>query len=162
MIERWLPVVGYEGRYEVSDFGRVRSLIKAGLIKKQVLNPCGYLYTMLAGRKNFRTHKLVLEAFVGPYPKGKEARHLDGNRTNNMLKNLCYGTWYENLQDRRRHETDTVGERHPCAKLSEVDAVDILWLSGWGVKDRPIAEMYGVNTESVRRIRVGQRWAHLH
>lgn len=161
MSERWLPVVGFVGAYEVSDLGRVRSLLSGGLMKKQTLNKSGYLYTMLRGKKNVRVHKLVLEAFVGACPPGMETRHLDGNRKNNELSNLCYGTRRKNFEDKKRHGTDNAGGRHPMAKISEDDAIDILWLQRHGADARTIAESYGVCTEQVRRIRAGTRWAHL-
>lgn len=49
-------------------------------------------------------HRLVLETYVGPCPKGMECRHLDGNRTNNHLHNLCWGTHLENMEDWKKSE----------------------------------------------------------
>lgn len=96
--ERWLPAAGFEGRYEISDAGRVRNL--HGLVLKTSRTNKGYLRVL--GRF---VHRLVLEAFIGPCPSGMECRHLDGNPSNNRLENLLWGTPLENANDRRRHGT---------------------------------------------------------
>ena len=106
--ERWLPVPGYEGRYDVSDLGRGRSWVSPGRrtqprILKSSPTSAGYLAVSLTrgdGRKTTRTiHSLVAAAFLGPRPAGQEVRHLDGNPLNNTLGNLAYGTRSENRQD---------------------------------------------------------------
>src|SRR5712691_3060160 len=101
--EHWLPIMGWEDLYEVSDLGRIRSLDRRtprGIRRGQVLKPFpgrnGYLSVDLS-RDEVQTrrtmHRLVLEAFIGPCPAGQEARHgPGGSRTDNRLTNLCYGT----------------------------------------------------------------------
>lgn len=114
-IERWLPVVGYEGYYEVSDRGRVRSLPrltrKGNLQDGRILRPSGRksgyrrvdLWVNGVGRTHL-VHGLMMEAFAGPRPEGMEIRHLDGNPGNNYWPgNLAYGTRSENQQDTVRH-----------------------------------------------------------
>ena len=119
MIEQWRPIKGYEGIYEVSNLGRVRSLdriimkpnprngviqsfSKKGTIKKQVLINSGYLKVMLsAGRKtkNLTVHRLVAEAFLPNPDKLPQVNHKDEDKTNNCVSNLewCsekYNTYY--------------------------------------------------------------------
>lgn len=94
--ERWLPVRGYEGRYEVSDQGRVRSLVKGEprLLAMRTSNR-GRVQVPLTkdGKKRMLlAYRLMLEAFVGPCPPGHEASHLDGDKTNNALANLAWET----------------------------------------------------------------------
>ena len=132
MQENWLPVVGYEGFYEVSNCGRVRSItrevpygrfgrtIYKGRMLKLTRIKNGYLTVKLALRGHTRTtyvHDMVLRAFVGPRPftvnKG-EIRHLDGDKTNNTLRNLKYGDILENAADRVRHKN----ERKQAEKIS--------------------------------------------
>src|SRR5438270_713720 len=101
--ERWLPVLEYEGRYEVSDHGRVRSLDRTALkrsgvkqfhrgrIRKPNHHRAGHPFVSLSGhekKKNRFVHRLVLEAFVGPRPEGLEGCHNDGSPQNNHLSNL--------------------------------------------------------------------------
>ena len=115
-VEIWRDILGYEGRYQVSDEGRVRSLdrrvrlwtLQGGeqFVKKagRVLTPgvlsTGHLYVFL-GRGNRRAvHRLVLETFEGPCPAGMECLHgPDANPANNHRNNLRWGTRSENLKD---------------------------------------------------------------
>lgn len=125
MKEVWKPVVGFEGLYKVSNLGRVKSLCKTrrngtGWIvrKERLLKPCliGRVgksrHLMVNLRRNGvahgkYVHRLVLEAFVGPCPIGKEARHYpDRNTSNNRISNLQWGTKPEQYQDRIKHGTD--------------------------------------------------------
>jgi hypothetical protein len=102
---RWLPVLGYEGRYEVSDDGQVRSLLRWRGSQTRVLKPWpnryGYWCVSLSsgGKRNGLVHTLMLSAFVGPRPPGALALHTDDNQNNNTLPNLRWGTYSENLLD---------------------------------------------------------------
>lgn len=64
-------------------------------------------------KTKFDVHQLILEAFVGQRPDGRECRHLDGNPLNNCASNLCWGTHKENQQDRAVHGTGNQGKRNP-------------------------------------------------
>lgn len=123
--EQWRPVVGYEGRYEVSSQGRVRSLDRlisnplpsgtirrqriAGRVLKQTVCAAAGGYPRVTLRNGTEEHGLrcvhivVLEAFVGPRPQGMVVRHLNGQQTDNRLENLSYGTPSENNFDLVRH-----------------------------------------------------------
>ena len=103
--EDWRAVPGFEDLYEVSDLGRVKSLarLKRGRgnrmnpLRERILKatPCyGYLQVGLSedGQVTYKkVHALVLTAFVGPRPEGMESRHLNGDRRDNHLANLCWG-----------------------------------------------------------------------
>lgn len=112
--ERWLPVVGWEDLYEVSDLGRVRSLRHRGIanpnhwyggkiLKPQLVNDQGHLCVTLSRpgvhQKKALVHRLVMAAFAGPCPEGQEVRHLDGDPSDNRLIRLTYGTRQENMLD---------------------------------------------------------------
>lgn len=112
--EIWLPIVGYEFEYEVSNTGRVRSLTRThlqkngrrrtikGVEKVLQVNIDGYHVVTLYHESRFhmkRVPVLVLEAFVGPRPSHKHvAMHLDNNKLNNNLSNLKWGTDSENVR----------------------------------------------------------------
>lgn len=111
-IEVWKDVLGYEGFYQVSNTGKVRSLdrvvnaksfsktLKTGKLLKPSKNEKGYLRVRLCynGKtKMFRIHRLVFETFIGPIPKGYEINHLDENKENNALSNLSLVTHTENM-----------------------------------------------------------------
>lgn len=129
MTETWRAVPGYEGAYEVSDVGQVRSLDRVARtrwggtypIQGQVLAPTvqtnGYKYVSLKAdgtTRRVQVHVLVLEAFVGPRPERHQARHLDGGRLNNALANLAWGTASANIRDKTRHGTNTNANKTHC------------------------------------------------
>lgn len=107
-------------------------------------------------------HRIVLAAFVGPCPDGLEVRHLDGNRENNRLDNLAYGTHAENYADRIRHGTDNSGERNGKAKLTDADvraARDMRLRDGMSLAE--IGRILGVDARTISRAVNGECWAHL-
>jgi hypothetical protein len=121
-LETWRPAVGYEGRYEVSDIGRVRHSERKVPLAGQP-DTGGYPRVGLRANKGdplkmAAIHLLVLTTFVGPCPPGWQCRHLDGNRRNARLSNLKWGTPAENLADKRRHFSDSPLLRMRATKLS--------------------------------------------
>lgn len=113
MKETWKPVVGYEGLYEVSDLGRVRSVnrvLRDGRkLTGRLLSPGrdkdGYLQVLLSVdgvRQMCKAHTLVLNAFVGP-SNGQMCRHLNDVKEDNRLDNLVWGTSQENYDDYRKN-----------------------------------------------------------
>lgn len=119
--EVWKDVVGYEGLYQVSNLGRVKSLKReipfkntTKVIKERILAQYlekGYCKLSLSthkksGSNSIRVHRLVYEAFIGYIPKGKlfHIHHKDGDRKNNSVENLKLITIYEhNILHKRRH-----------------------------------------------------------
>lgn len=109
--ETWNTIAGYEGDYEVSDRGRVRSLPgynRAGGFLKPRPTQDGHLRVDLSRgnrAKSMYVHRLVLIAFVGPCPEGMEGCHFDGNPSNNVVSNLRWDTRSANILDAVRHGT---------------------------------------------------------
>lgn len=117
--EEWRPVVGYEGSYEVSDQGRVRSVdryrpgygglkFNRGRVLKPVMQRDGRPQVTLRGGEkgaSIRVHLLVAEAFLGPRPEGLHVCHFNGDPSDNRLTNLRYDTKSANELDKRRHGT---------------------------------------------------------
>lgn len=104
MTELWRDVPGFEGRYAVSDKGRVWSAFRGGRYLRPGRMSGGHLSVSL-GRKNSRcVHELVLTAFVGPSGKGCVARHLNGDHLDNRWpENLEWSTYRRNAQDKKWH-----------------------------------------------------------
>lgn len=120
--EIWKDVVGYEGIYEISNFGRVKSverdieIYQNGRVKiqhqkevimKQMTNHCGYLTVSLRKprkkRAKFMVHRLVATAFI-PNPQNKEqVNHIDANKKNNNVSNLERNTQSENMVHARQN-----------------------------------------------------------
>lgn len=124
--ETWLPVPGYEGRYEVSDAGRVRSLTRRDargcarpgrVLKGSINSRRGHVSINLFqanSRERWMVHALVALAFLGPRPSGQEVCHGDGNPANNNLSNLRYDTHSANALDSVRHGTHANAARTHC------------------------------------------------
>lgn len=172
-MEAWRDIPGFDGRYQVSDQGRVRSVdryigtkSKTGtqahrLLRGRVLKPQrhtnGYRQVTLRGR-TYLIHILVMRAFAGNCPDGHEVAHRDGDRTNNVFLNLRYATPLSNTEDKRTHGTFPIGETVHNAKLTATDVARIR------ASDRPQAHLaagFGVQQSTISRIKNRKRWAHV-
>ena len=140
-VEQWKPVNGYEGIYEVSSHGRVRSVdrtvtrsdgkvhrykgkvLSAGLSKRGGY-PLVSLYTQGKNQSHY-VHSLVAEAFIGSQTEGTHVCHYDGDPTNNHLDNLRYGTPSENKLDQVLHGTHYNTAKTHCPRGHELFAENI-------------------------------------
>lgn len=123
----WRPVLGYQGRYEVSDGGEVRSIphvvVRSNGVPNRVVgqvlaqNPSvkGHMLVTIERRK-VRVHRLVLEAFVGPCPPGLQGLHRNDDPAVNSLGNLYWGTPAENMNDRVSNGVHHYAKRTHCSK----------------------------------------------
>lgn len=129
MVEEWRPVPHYEGLYDVSSEGRVRShdrltfsknqRERTRLVRGRVLstrpNSLGYpqvtLVDLEGNRAQKLVHNLLANAFLGPNPPGQIVRHLDDNKLNNTIENLAFGTYSDNNYDAVRN-----GHQHQALK----------------------------------------------
>lgn len=164
MSERWLPIAGFVGIYEVSDMGRVRCVrARQGVRLNQPTigrkNRDGYMRVTLSNEPqpsiDKLVHILVLEAFVGSAGPGEECRHLNGDSTNNALKNLKWGTPLENADDKRRHGNVVKRERHGRAKLTDFEVAEI---RASKISQRAIAAKFGISQQHVSDLKRGLKW----
>jgi hypothetical protein len=174
MNERWLPVPGYEGLYEISSLGKLRSFprqTRAGILGGKPIagskDEDGYIratFSRDGKATRMYVHDVVLLAFIGPAPAGHEARHLNGHPAENDLGNLTWGTRSENAFDRTRHGTNVnrKGELHPMTSLRNEDAMEIIRMKQRGMKQRDIALIYRIGEATVSRIVNAKGWLHLN
>ncbi len=175
--EQWKTISGFEESYEVSSFGRVRSLdriVKSysptsqwqkrklqGRILRPKINSYGY-YSVFLRRNNKpyenKVHLLVLNAFVGKRPVGFHSRHLDGNRLNNNIGNLVYGTPQENCDDTIRHGTRQRGMKHPQHKLTDQDVLLIREQVAAGIQQKDLANQFNVSRSLICLIIKRKLW----
>lgn len=114
----WRPIPSAPG-YEVSTDGGVRSFRRSSTPRciKTPADTAGYrrFAAPYNGKRTWiHVHAAVAEAFIGPRPAGMQVRHLDGNRLNNALSNLAYGTQSENVQDSLQHGTHAQASKTHC------------------------------------------------
>ena len=176
-IETWKAIPGYEGLYECSDRGNVRSLDKwitvnhrtggkryrPGSEMFQSLKSNGYYGVSLrkAGiPKSYGVHRLVLLTFVGPPPDRADACHQNGRRADNRLVNLRWDSRTKNARDRIKHGTQVRGEHSPHSKLTETQVREIRAIGG-SLEQRDTAQRYGVSQRLIWNILHGKAWAHI-
>jgi HNH endonuclease len=147
--------------YEVSSLGEI--IGPSG----KVLKPgtaSGYHCVTLCRpgeRRNFLVHTLVLETFIGPKPNGMEARHLNGNRLDNRLENLCWGSKAENARDRDGHKTTAIGIRHGLAKLTDELVAEARRLNATGIGSDRLATRFGVSRPTMWDAISRKTWRHV-
>lgn len=173
-MEQWKPVLGFEGSYEVSDMGRVRSIDRInqrgyslkGKELRIATTHFGYLSVALSGGsraecKRHLVHRLVLNAFIGPQPPGLEGCHNNGIRSDARLVNLRWASRAENYFDSVIHGTAIRGEKHPNAKLTAKKVMAIFDESRYGEPAIKLAVKYGVAPSVVQAILAGKKWRHV-
>jgi hypothetical protein len=177
--EEWRPVAGYEGRYEVSNLGRVRSLDRFSrggrFVKGKMLKPNrtgkGQRYRAVGlydgnghdGHTPTCIHRIVAEAFI-PNPEGKrEVNHKDNDGANNCVTNLEWVTTAENGAHRRAFGpiNYAIGERAPTAKLTPDDVRMARAERASGRSIRSIARRLGVDHGTVSSLINGETWSHV-
>jgi hypothetical protein len=103
-------------------------------------------------------HRLILEAFVGPRPPGMEACHRNGDRLDNRLCNLRWGTPESNVEDKWRHGNIARGERIANSRLTKESVAGIRLLASEGKSTRILAEQFGVGHTTIRNVVQKRTW----
>ena len=168
--ETWKDIPGYEGQYQASSLGRVRSLdryVKCRRGKKvcsifypgRLLKPCTtktrhYEQVTLKGNIHIEVHALVAAAFHGPCPLGCEVLHINGNFLDNRPENLRYDTHVENM-----HDIYFQGGR--VHKLVMEDVFQIRFGLVCGFIQRELADMYHVSPHTIGDIKRGHTYGWL-
>lgn len=136
-VETWVPVVGFEGLYECSDHGRIRSVdrvvtrrdgntakLRGCVLKANPFTDQGHLRVDLSkdGRRvPVQVHRVIAAAYLGDCPEGHEVRHMDGDASNNVPSNLRYGTRSENVVDSVNHRTHWQVRKTHCPRGHELN-----------------------------------------
>ena len=173
--EKWKDIIGYEGLYEVSSIGNVRS-VKRSVKDTKGINRTycskalkqntiyGYKRVCLSKnniKKDFFVHFLVLSSFVGPRKDGFQCCHNNGNKTDNRLINLRWDTTKANHADKHKHGTALVGTKHHQCKLSDNEVLRIREMANDGTKITDIANIFGVSRKNIRCISSYKTWKHI-
>lgn len=179
-IEEWRAVPGFEGYYEVSSHGRVRSLDRLctggrwgnmrrrkGRVLAQVRDKRdGRFHVILAKDKKHTTYRvstLVALAFIGPRPLGLEVCHLFDDKSDNSVGSLYYGTHQQNCDDRTRNGKTMRGEKATGAKLTanNVREIKSALREPGKYTQAELGERYGVTREAISGIARGKNWSHV-
>ena len=180
--EIWKAIPGFEGYYDVSDQGRVRSywqrvgnkgrrgtkMVLGNTAQKIITlgrNPInGYLMARIYKPDKDSTitiNRLVLLAFVGPCPPEMESCHNDGKKFNNFLINLRWDYRSNNVLDKINHDVVPHGEQCWNSKLTEEKVIKIRELSSEGYKGCDLAIMFSESRQNISRIILRRTWKHI-
>jgi hypothetical protein len=159
------PIPGFPG-YRAGDDGSVQSK-KSGEWRnlKATQQRSGHLVVdlCLGGvRYPRKVHRLILEAFIGPCPRGMECLHSpDRDPTNNQLTNLRWGTRSENEMDKVDHGTSKRGDGHHNVLLNEGDVYAIRFLLRLGMTPKSVSSIFCVARTTISGIKFGRNWGWL-
>lgn len=172
-MEQWKAIPGWEGLYEVSSCGNVRSLprkararfknrIYGGNLLCPFVHPTGYCGVNLKRigfrAKTYLVHRLVLASFVGPCPPRMQGCHGDGCRSNNSLQNLRWDTAKNNHADKILHGTAQRGTHNA---LSMLDEAMVKAIRTWGEPDAFWVGKTGLSKHTIQAARTGNSWKHV-
>jgi len=172
-MENWRDIESFEGAYEVSDTGKIRSLeriVRNGpksertlpaIVVAPYIRPQGYATVRLGlggSKTSLYVHRIVAGAFLGKGEAGQEVCHRNGDKADNRVGNLYWGTRLENMADRERLGEAARGEQHGHAKLSEAQVLAIRRDERFQYL---IAAEYGVSRRLVGMIKAGKVWKHV-
>ena len=167
--EIWKPVKGYEGIYEVSNLGRVKSLPRVIRYKNgrkrqskiRILSPGrfgdyhGVQLCNEEGSKKYYVHRLVCTAFLGNPIGGRvTVNHIDGDKYNNKLSNLEWSSYSENLKHAYRNGLNkNSGENNHYTKFSDetISQVREKYATGQYLQSE-LADLYGISRMQIHRI----------
>lgn len=180
--EIWKDIPGFEGWYQVSPDGRVKSMARSTPTRNR-WGPCTYnqpekeifgridrdgyrkLTLCVEGKISRKfAHTLVALTYIGPRPSPEhQVAHWDGDRLNNQFTNLRWATAAENSQDKVRHgsTSNQFGERHSQNKLTEDMVREIRATPYYRGFDREYAKKFGVKEQAIGKVRRGERWPHI-
>lgn len=162
--EVWMPVPGYEEQYEVSNLGRLRNSVTLYILRPAFNRGYAHvaLYDAPGNSKTHYIHATVLRAFCGPPPfPGAEGCHNNGDRSNNALTNLRWGSRQENVDDRQRHGRTRFGTGQRCAKLTENQVREMRAAYRSGKSTYAMAKEMKLSTHTVWCVVTGKTWKHV-
>ncbi len=171
MQEIWLDITGYEGLYQVSNYGHIKSLDRyvrcmngTRFIKGQSISPnfsgrYGYFDLSVDGiGRTVHVHRLVALHFVQNPDNKSDVNHIDFDRRNNRADNLEWVTQKENIRHSVNSNRNAFGSRHGAAKLTEQQVLEI---RSHGKGFMWLAKKYNTSYSNIKKIRAKKIWTHI-
>lgn len=181
-VEEWKDIPGFDGLYQASTLGNIRSLpkklgrnmkngtLKSYFTKQRLLKPRphrqGYVMTTLyknGKRFDFMTHTLIAKTFIGDILKGFTVNHIDGVKNNNKVSNLEVISMRDNILHAwsKGLQKPNIGQMNGSSKLSDenVRSIKMAFLCGISVKE--LSDIYEVSLSCIKNIKSGRSWKHI-
>jgi hypothetical protein len=163
LAEEWVDVPKYESYYQISNYGNFAKKTKDGRIIRKLNSATPYLSVSCkdidgTGQKSIYIHKLVAKVFIGDRPDGMIIRHLDGNKYNNKVTNLSYGTPEQNYLDLIKHKTHK-GSNNGRSILNENSAFAIRFLVENRVTRQLLAKAFNVSEGCIDAVVTKRNWS---
>jgi hypothetical protein len=165
-MEFWKDIKGYEGHYQVSNLGRVKSLKNnKELIMSNVKSTFGYLRVKLSKNgkiKGFPVHRLVGLNFLDLINGKNEINHIDGDKRNNFLTNLEWCNRSENIRhaDKTGLRVMLKGKINPKAKLTD-EQIILIRYERKGMHQKDIAKEFNMKQQTISKIINYKLWTHI-
>jgi hypothetical protein len=166
----WIEIPGYERIYQAASTGKIRRIGKAsGATALKELKPFlqnGYCFVCLSINRKIKrksVHSLVMLSFKGPVPDRHEINHIDGNKSNNNIKNLEYVTRSQN----RWHSVNILGEkivsgeRHGMSKLDKNKVKNMRKFRQAGLTYKKIADLFSIDYQTAWSAINSRTWCHV-
>ena len=172
-MEIWKDIESYEGIYQVSNYGKIKSLKRNVLMKgkfnyfkeEKILNPSthknGYLAIGLTKEnktKTFKVHRIVALHFIDNFLNKPEINHIDSDKSNNNVLNLEWCTSKENKEHAVKNKLNAFGEKSSGSKLTEKEVLEIRESN---LSPTELSEKYKVNKGSISSIKNRKTWNHI-
>lgn len=173
VFEEWRPIPGYEGYYEASNVGRIKSIthlkknkqVHHGQMRRYYITNAGYLCVDLYGQQGHKkatVHSLIALTYLGNPPNSYEVNHRDGNKLNNNINNLEYVTRSQNVKHAISHKlfkpNIPKGSKHGMAKLTESQVRAIRQSI---LPYHLLAIQYNISRSTIERVREHKGWLHI-
>lgn len=173
--EVWKDIIGWEGKYQVSNHGRIKGLkmlvffgvnnsakrILPERILKLLINGSKYYYVTLFSegiKKKKYVHRMVAIHFIPNPNRLPEVNHKDGNKLNNHVNNLEWCTSVDNTIHAIKIGLVSIGEERTQAKLTNKDALEIYY-SNENYAD--LSARFKISPSNIEKIKSGHSWSHI-
>ena len=162
-MEIWKEIEGYNGFYQVSNYGRIKSL-RNNIFLKQIRTSKGYYGISLCnnGKQiNIHTHRLVAQYFCLNNQNKNCVNHMDGNKQNNNASNLEWVTYKENNSHADENLLrDIKGQKHPNSKLNN-EMVFFIRSNQKIISRKELSKQFNVSVTLISLVQKRKIWNHI-
>lgn len=164
--ERWRHIKGFENRFIVSDYGKIKSLLSGKIMKTHIDKGSGYekISFSVGGKKITRyVHRLVIEAFSPPINKNNKlvCNHINGVKTDNHIKNLEWCTQSENIIHSYKIGLQPCRKGNSNGTKTKVSHIRHICRLLENFKQSVVIKKTGRGSSMIRKIYRGETWIHI-